>query len=93
MKSSDGEKAVLRALESQLRTEDPRIVACFLAFNSVTPQCEPHEDQHLTRPGRRRQANPSWYRLVAREAMIVSVPVLVALAVGTLVWLIASISR
>jgi hypothetical protein len=92
MRSSDGEKAVLHALESQLRTEDPRIVACFLAFNSVTPQFE-GEEQQLARSGKRRRANPPWYRLVAREAMIVSIPVLIALAVGTLVWLIASISR
>lgn len=93
MKSSDGEKAVLHALESQLRSEDPRIVACFLAFNSVTPQFEAEDNQHLARPDKRRQSKPPWYRLVAREAMIVSIPVLIALVVGTLVWMIASISR
>ena len=92
MKSYDGEKAVLRAIESQLRTEDPRIVACFLAFNSVTPQFEPQEDQHLTRPRKRRQANPSRDRLVAREVMTASMLALVAMAVATMVWLIARIS-
>jgi hypothetical protein len=93
VKSSDDEKAVLRALESQLRTEDPRIVAGFLAFNSVTPHFEAEEDRHLTGPGKHQRQNPPWYRLVAREAMIVAIPVLVALAVGTLVWLIAMMGR
>jgi Protein of unknown function (DUF3040) len=93
MKSSDGEKAVLQAIESQLRTEDPRIVACFLAFNSVTPQFEPQEDQHLTRPRKHHWANPSRRRFVAGEAMLVSIPVLIALATATIVWLIASISQ
>ncbi|MCW2935209.1 MAG: hypothetical protein JWM19_6171 [Actinomycetia bacterium] len=35
---------VLSAVESQLRTEDPQIIACFMAFNSVTRPIRPVDD-------------------------------------------------
>ena len=36
MRPPDDEHMVLNAVESQLRTEDPQLIASFMAFNSVT---------------------------------------------------------
>ena len=44
MRSADDDHAVLNAVESQLRTEDPQIIACFMAFNSVTRPVRPPGD-------------------------------------------------
>ena len=44
MKSPDDDNVVLNAVESQLRTEDPQIIACFMAFNSVTRPARPPDD-------------------------------------------------
>ncbi|MCW2930455.1 MAG: hypothetical protein JWM19_1417 [Actinomycetia bacterium] len=44
MRSADDDHAVLNAVESQLRTEDPQIIACFMAFNSVTRPARPPDD-------------------------------------------------
>jgi hypothetical protein len=90
MKSSDGEKAALHAIESQLRTEDPRLVANFLAFNSVTPQVKLQEGQHLPRPRTRRRANLS-RQLVVKIFIVLSMALAV---IGiTMVWLIAAVSQ
>jgi Protein of unknown function (DUF3040) len=92
MKSYDGEKSVLHAIESQLRTEDPRLVARFLAFNSVTPQVKSEEGQHLARPRTRRHANTPRYWLVVRKTLIV-VSMLLAVIGIAMVWLLASVSQ
>jgi hypothetical protein len=91
MKSHDGEKAVLHVIESQLRTEDPRLVANFLAFNSVTPQVKPQEVQNLPRPRTRRHANPSRSQLVVKIFIVFSM-VLAVIGI-TMVWLIAAVSQ
>jgi hypothetical protein len=44
MRSADDDHAVLNAVESQLRSEDPQIIACFMAFNSVTRPIRPPGD-------------------------------------------------
>ena len=49
MRPPDNEHVVLNAVESQLRTEDPQLIACFLAFNSVTRPAR-HADDY-DRPG------------------------------------------
>ena len=36
MRSQDSEQQILNAIETQLRSEDPRLAACFIAFASVT---------------------------------------------------------
>jgi hypothetical protein len=36
MRSQDSEQQILDAIETQLRSEDPRLAACFIAFTSVT---------------------------------------------------------
>jgi Protein of unknown function (DUF3040) len=92
MKSYDGEKSVLHAIESQLRTEDPRLVARFLAFNSVTPQVKSEEGQHLARPRGRRHANPRRYRLVLRKTLIVASMLLAVVGIS-MVWLLAAVSQ
>lgn len=98
MNSRDGEKVVLRAIESQLRTEDPQLVACFLAFNSVTPGDEPQEGRQRMEPAgmdpasrAHRGTNTSWYRIVVRIAVLLSM--LIAVIAGTMVWLLAAISQ
>jgi hypothetical protein len=91
MKSSDGDKAALHAIESQLRTEDPGLVANFLAFNSVTPQVKLQEEcQHLPRPRMRRHANPS-RSLVVRIFIVLSM--VIAVIGITMVWLLAALSQ
>lgn len=37
MTSQGNEQEVLDGIENQLRTEDPRLIACFLAFNCDWP--------------------------------------------------------
>jgi hypothetical protein len=91
MKSYDGEKAALHAIESQLRAEDPRLVTSFLAFNSVTPQVKPQESQNLPRPRKCRHANPSRSRLVVKIFTILSM-VLAVIGI-TMVWLLAALSQ
>jgi hypothetical protein len=89
MKSYDGEKAVLHAIESQLRTEDPRLVASFLAFNCVMTQVNQQEGQHLPRPRMRRHANPSRSQLVVKIFIVLSM-VLAVIGI-TMVWLLAAV--
>jgi hypothetical protein len=36
MRSQDSEQQILNAIETQLRSEDPGLAACFIAFTSVT---------------------------------------------------------
>jgi hypothetical protein len=92
MKSYDGEKLVLRAIEGQFRTEDPQLVACFLAFNSVTPQDQPLEGQHRRHSRLRRHANIARYRLLAKKIAIAT-SVLLAVIGVTMVFLLASVSQ
>jgi hypothetical protein len=44
--SEDSEQHILNALETQLRSEDPELAACFIAFTSVTRNtCMPSAEQ------------------------------------------------
>lgn len=36
MRSRDSEYQILNAIEAQLRSDDPELTACFMAFTSVT---------------------------------------------------------
>ena len=44
MRSADDDHAVLDEVECQLRAEDPQLIACFMAFNSVTGPTRPADD-------------------------------------------------
>jgi Protein of unknown function (DUF3040) len=52
MKSQDTEQQILNAIETQLRSEDPRLAACFIAFTSVTRNTGMPPTEQLTE-GRR----------------------------------------
>jgi hypothetical protein len=61
MNSQGDEQQVLDSIESQLRTEDPRLIACFLAFNCVTPPIKPLNGWYRSAPhaGHRRTDRPA----------------------------------
>jgi hypothetical protein len=66
MRTPDDERVVLDAVESQLRTEDPQLIACFLAFNSVTPPLprRTSEDRPEARDGPQDEDPPRYRRVV-----------------------------
>jgi hypothetical protein len=68
MKSQDTEQQILNALETQLRSEDPALAACFIAFTSVTRNTGMPPAEQLTegrRPGRLRRHWPGKRRSYA----------------------------
>ena len=52
MRSQDSERKILNAIEIQLRSEDPWLAACFIAFTSVTRNAGMPPAEQLT-DGRR----------------------------------------
>jgi Protein of unknown function (DUF3040) len=64
MRSQDSEQQILNAIETQLRSEDPRLAACFIAFASVTRNAGVPPNEQLTE-GRRvasRRRHRRWGR-------------------------------
>jgi Protein of unknown function (DUF3040) len=89
MSSHDDEQAVLHAVESQLRTEDPQLVACFLAFNSVTPPIRSLTGRHDAGPReKRRRTDLRRYWLVVR--LVIVACMLAAMIAGTIGVAVAS---
>jgi hypothetical protein len=48
MRSQDSEQQILNAIETQLRNEDPALIACFMAFTSVTGNADMPPAEQLT---------------------------------------------
>ena len=60
MRSQDSEQRILNAIETQLRSEDPLLAACLIAFTSVTrhvgmPSAEQLSEENLVASRRRHQ--------------------------------------
>ena len=71
MRSHDSEQQILDAIETQLRSEDPRLAACFIAFTSVTRNAGMPPAEQLaegrrvaSRRGRRRGVRRSYAPLI-----------------------------
>lgn len=48
MRWQGSEQEVLNAIETQLRNEEPRLTACFIAFTSVTRNADMPSAEQLT---------------------------------------------
>ena len=76
MRSQDSEQQILDAIETQLRSEDPRLTACFMAFTSVTRNAGMPSTEQLTDgrwvASRRRHRHRGWrsYALLIQLAML-----------------------
>lgn len=82
MHSHGGEQVVLDAIEGQLRTEDPQLVACFFAFNSVIPPTMPPNGWYDPSPRRKhRRTDPPAHGDVVKVVIVACV--LVAAIAGT----------
>jgi hypothetical protein len=66
MRSQDSEQQILNAVETQLRTEDPGLAACFIAFTSVTRNAGMPPAEQLTE-GRRAASGRRHRRRVRRS--------------------------
>lgn len=81
MNSRGDDQLVLDAIENQLRTEDPRLIAFFLAFNGASPPIKPLNAR--SRPERRdRPAKAGMAELV----LLAIAFTLLAAVIATLVW-------
>ncbi|HEY6790940.1 MAG TPA: hypothetical protein VI365_26890 [Trebonia sp.] len=88
MRPPDEEHMVLSAVESQLRTEDPQLIACFLAFNSVTRPARHLDDYDRARADESlRQEDELRHRRVVQLVIIVCT--LAAIIAGILMSLLA----
>ncbi len=89
MRPPDDERVVLNAVESQLRTEDPQLIACFMAFNSVTRPIRDADD--WDRPGageeRLRRGDPVRHRRAVQ--LVIVTCTLAAIIAGILMSLLA----
>jgi hypothetical protein len=81
MRPPDDEQMVLSAVESQLRTEDPQLIACFLAFNSVTRPARHADDYDRGRTDEGLQQEDELRHRHAVQLVIVACT-LVAIVVG-----------
>jgi hypothetical protein len=76
MSSRDGEQQILDAIETQLRCENPRLTADFIAFADVTrnanmPSAEQSDDgRQVTSRRRHRHADPSVYILLIQLCVL-----------------------
>jgi Protein of unknown function (DUF3040) len=93
MNSQGDEQQVLDGIESQLRTEDPRLIACFLAFNSVTPPIKPLTGWYRSTPrtGHRHTDRPARTDRRAKAgtaelALLAIAFIMFAVLVAALVW-------
>jgi hypothetical protein len=86
MNARDHQQVVLNAIENQLRTEDPELIADFMAFNSIGPPIKPLPGwDRAVRRGKRRHANPRRSQF-AIELIAVACALVVVLA-GVGAWL------
>jgi len=88
MRPPDDEQMVLSAVESQLRTEDPQLIACFLAFNSVTRPARHADDYDRGRNDEDLQQEDELRHRHAVQLVIVACT-LVAIVVGIVMSLLA----
>lgn len=58
MNARDHEQAVLSAIESQFRTEEPELIADFRAFSSVASPIKPLAGRYRPAPRGKRWRNP-----------------------------------
>ena len=89
MRTPDHERVVLNAVESQLRTEDPQLIACFMAFNSVTRPIRPADgwDRPAAGEERIRRGDPVRHRRVVQ--LVIVTCTLVAIVAGIVMSLLA----
>ena len=87
MRSADYERVVLNAVVTQLRAEDPQLIACFLAFNSVTPPLQRGNgpDQPGARDGPERAQTPHYRRIVQLVIVACTLAAIIAGIVMSLV--------
>lgn len=86
MNARDHEQVVLNAIESQFRTEDPELIADFMAFSSVAPPIKPLAGWYRPAPrGKRWRTNPD--RSGFAIELIVLACALAAVLAGIEVWL------
>jgi hypothetical protein len=97
MSLRDNEQRILDAVENQLRTEEPQLIAYFSAFGSTVPLIKPvrgwdrgASSKRTAARGRNRPAGRHRYGQVLIISAAVLVPVL--LVVGTMWWIIAAFS-
>ena len=82
MRPPDDEQMVLSAVESQLRTEDPQLIACFLAFNSVTRPTRHADDYDHGRPDEESAGQEDELRHRHVVQVVIITCTLVAIVVG-----------
>lgn len=77
MRSQDSEQQILNAIESQFRSDDPALAACFIAFTTVTrntgmPPSEQWAEGLPAARGRRRRRGTrvSCARLIQRVMLL-----------------------
>ena len=86
MNARDHQQVVLDAIENQLQTEDPELIADFMAFNSIAPPIKPLAGWDRAAPRRkRRRANPK--RSEFAIELIAVACALVAVLAGAAAWL------
>jgi Protein of unknown function (DUF3040) len=78
MNARDHEQVVLNAIESQFRTEDPQLIADFMAFSSIAPPIKPLTGWYrAASQGKRRRTNPDRFgfaiELIAVACALVAV--------------------
>lgn len=103
MNSQGDDQDVLDGIENQLRTEDPWLIANFLAFNSVTPSIRPPNgwywstphagDRRTDRPARTDRPDRTDRRAKERRAALILLVImlaLIAILIAALVWSLLS---
>ena len=97
MSLRDNEQRILDAIENQLRTEEPQLIAYFSAFGGTVPLIKPvrgwgRAASSKRTAGRGRRLRTDWRKY--GQVLIISATVLVPLllAVATMWWIIAALS-
>lgn len=76
MRAQDNEQQILNAIETQLRSDDPFLVACLIAFTSVTrntgmpPGEQLIEEKKVTPRRRHRRGTRHSYALLIQPVML-----------------------
>ena len=76
MRSRDNDQLVLKAIENQLRTEDPGLVGNFSDFGSITPWIKPAKGGDRTTTGREKvslgwRADREVYDIVSQLILVI----------------------
>jgi hypothetical protein len=97
MSLRDNEQRILDAIENQLRTEEPQLIDYFSAFGGTGPLIKPVKGwdraaSSKRTAGRGRRLPTDWRK--HGQVLIISATVLVSLllVVGTMWWIIATLS-